>query len=96
MRTSPSIDKSRTKLSIIGDKIQGYFENWYEFYYDNRFELVRRMYFMGNARKDILAEDILAQYVRLLEGYYIRIYDEEVKTEAVHKAMRQVEKEIKN
>lgn len=32
LRTSPSIDKSRTKLSIIGDKIQGYFENWYEFY----------------------------------------------------------------
>lgn len=95
LRTSPTIDKSRTKLSVIGDNIQGYFENWYEFYYDNRFELVRRMYFMGNARKDILAEDILVQYVRILEGYYIRVYDEEVKTEAVHKAIRQVEKEIK-
>lgn len=37
----------------------------------------------------------MVQYVRILEGYYIRVYDEEVKTEAVHKAIRQVEKEIK-
>lgn len=50
---------------------------------------------MGNARKDIFAEDILVQYVRILEGYYIRIHNDEVITEAVHKAIRQVEKNIK-
>ena len=28
-------------------------------YYDDKFELIRRMYFEGNKRKDIYAQDIL-------------------------------------
>lgn len=31
------------------------------------------MYFLGNTKKDIYAEDLLVLYVRILEGYHLRI-----------------------
>lgn len=77
LRTRGILDKPRTKLQKVQDNLQTYFENWYTFYKDDKFELVRRMYFMGNTKKEIFVEDILVQYVRILEGYHLRVTDEE-------------------
>ncbi len=77
LRTMPTIDRPRTKLKTVEENINRYFESWYYFYYDDKFELIRRMYFEGNKRKDIYAQDILVQYVRILEGYHLRITNEE-------------------
>jgi len=76
-RTIGIMDRPRTKLKNIQEKLNSLFENWYEFYYDDKFELIRRMYFEGNSKKDIYAQDILVQYVRILEGYHLRITNDE-------------------
>ncbi|ADL50620.1 HEPN domain-containing protein [Clostridium cellulovorans] len=89
MRTLGTMDKPRTKLSKINNNINSYFECWYDFYNDHKFELIRTMYFMGNRRKDIYAEDILVQYVKILEGYHLRITEEE-------QVASTIEKDIKN
>ncbi len=77
LRTLGIIDKPRTKLQKVEDKLQTYFETWYTFYKDDKYELVRRMYFMANRKKEIFAEDVLVEYVRILEGYHLRVTDEE-------------------
>lgn len=77
LRTIPTIDRPRTKLKTVGENIKKYFETWYDFYYDDKFELIRRMYFETNKRKNIYAQDVLVQYVKILEGYHLRITDDE-------------------
>lgn len=89
LRTQGMIDKPRTELKSTGENIQSYFENWYSFYYDEKFEFISNMYFEANKRKDINGEDILVQYVRILEGYHLRITDEE-------KIANTMEKDIKD
>lgn len=53
LRTITSTDRPRTKLKKVEENIKKYFENWYDFYCDDKFELIRRMYFESNVRKDI-------------------------------------------
>lgn len=77
LRTIPILDRPRTKLKMVEENIKSYFETWYDFYFDDKFELIREMYFEGNRRKDIYAQDILVQYVRILEGYHLRITNDE-------------------
>lgn len=89
LRTITSTDRPRTKLKKVEENIKKYFENWYDFYCDDKFELIRRMYFESNKRKDIYAQDILVQYVRILEGYHLRITDDE-------KVASTLDKDIKN
>lgn len=89
LRTITATDRPRTKLKRVEENIKKYFENWYNFYCDDKFELIRRMYFESNKRKDIYAQDILVQYVRILEGYHLRITDDE-------KVASALDKDIKN
>lgn len=77
LRTIFMFDKPRTTLKMVEENIKSYFETWYDFYFDDRFELIREMYFEGNRRKDIYAQDILVQYIRILEGYHLRITNDE-------------------
>lgn len=89
LRTITATDRPRTMLKMVEQNIQKYFETWYDFYNNNKFELIRRMYFDSNKRKDIYAQDILVQYVRILEGYHLRITDDE-------NISSSLEKDIKN
>lgn len=77
LRSRDAMTKSRTKYAQVSEKVQEYFSNWYVFYGDDRYELIRRMFFSGNNRKDIFAEDILVQYIRVLEGYHLRVKNDE-------------------
>ena len=89
LRTITATDRPRTMLKMVEQNIQKYFETWYDFYNNNKFELIRRMYFDSNKKKDIYAQDILVQYVRILEGYHLRITDDE-------NISSSLEKDIKN
>lgn len=95
LRTQGIVDKPRTTLKRIDTKVTEYFTNWYSFCSDEKFEFVRRMYFAGNNRKDIFAEDILVQYVKILEGYHLRISGDEQTSEELRSALKTVEKDIK-
>ncbi len=88
-------NKVRTTFKKIDNKITMYFTNWYDFCCDDKFEFIRRMYFSVNKRKSIFAEDILVQYVRILEGYHLRISRDEELTDELRNALKQVEKDIK-
>lgn len=77
LRTLDILDKPRTKLNKVQENLQTYFETWYTFYKDDKYELVRRIYFMENAKRAVFVEDILVQYVKILEGYHLRVTDEE-------------------
>lgn len=95
LRTQTIIDRPRTKLEKLHENIQSYFEKWYEFYYDDKFELIRRMYFLANIRKDIYVEDILIQYVRILEGYHLRVTEDEQISTNLNDEIKLIEKDIK-
>ncbi|MDK2801396.1 MAG: hypothetical protein PWQ70_3015 [Clostridiales bacterium] len=90
LKTMSVLDRTRTKLSKVQENIQFYFENWYNFYNDNKFELIRRMYFLANTKKDIYVEDLLILYVRILEGYHLRITDEENITSNIEKDIKEM------
>ena len=94
--TYNSMEKVRTNFEKIDEKVEEYFTNWYNFCNDEKFEFIRRMYFSANDRKTIFAEDILVQYVRILEGYHLRKSGDEDTSEAIKDAFKQVEKNIKN
>lgn len=95
IRFIDSWDKPRTKLSIVGDFISDYFTKWYDFYMDEHYSLVRRIYFDNNKRKEIFAEDILVLYVRILEGYHLRLTGDEEQADKIERAFKNIEKSIK-
>lgn len=90
-----SMDKVRTSLEKIDEKVEEFFTNWYNFCNDEKFSFIRRMFFSANDKKTIFAEDILVQYVRILEGYHLRISGDEDTSATIKDAFKQVEKDIK-
>ncbi len=87
--------RPRTKLETEGNRINFYFSNWYMFCKDEKFNTIRRMYFRYNNMKTYYAEDILVEYVRVLEGYYDRVYFDGEMKERIKCAFKKVEKEIR-
>ncbi|MBR5232938.1 MAG: hypothetical protein IKW03_01890 [Clostridia bacterium] len=90
------IETPRTYLYIVLDKLQYYYSNWRNFFFDDTFALLRRIYFSVNNKSCIFAEEIFVEYMRILDGYHTRISgDEEAKTK-LKNAINTVKKEIKN
>ena len=90
-----SHDELRTNFSDMTDMVEKYFTQWYDFCYNESFTYIRRMYFRANEFKEIFAEDILVEYVRILEGYHLRISQDEDKLLKLKQAIKDSEKEIK-
>src|SRR5699024_9711067 len=67
------INRPRTYLYVIEKELSCYYLNWRKFYFDDTYSLLRRIYFSVNGRKDIFAEDVFVQYMRILDGYHTRI-----------------------
>ena len=89
-------NRPRTTYETIGDNIAFFFGNWYDFYYDDQYHLVRNMYFSANNRSQIFAEDIFVLYVRILEGYHLRISGDEQQSKILRDAIKVSRKEIKH
>ena len=87
---------TRTTLQSIREELIVYFEKWYNFFYDDNFDLIRSMYFDANRNKDYNASDVFVQYVRILEGYHLRINGDEKISNELKEQIKIVEKEIKN
>ena len=88
-------NRPRTTLETVNEKVTNYFTNWYNFYYDVKFDLIRNMYFSANDRKRIFAEDIFVLYVKILEGYHLRISGDEEQANALKAAIKASRKNIK-
>lgn len=89
------IDRPRTYLYVVEDDLPTYYSNWREFYFDDTYALLRRIFFSVNGRKDIFAEDIFVQYMRILDGYHTRISGDESTKKKIKAALKSSTKEIK-
>ena len=88
-------DKPRTTFEKVGSEIGQYFVKWYDFCREEKFNFIRRKFFSANANKSIFAEEILVEYVRIIEGYHLRITDDEKISNELRDALKTVEKDIK-
>lgn len=93
--TQQFYNRPRTTFETVGENILTYFGNWHAFYYDEQFTLVRSMYFSANDRKHNFAEDIFVLYVRILEGYHLRISGDETQANKLRDTIKAAKKEIK-
>lgn len=89
------LHRPRTIIGTIGNEIQRYYTGWHHFFYDEKYDLVRNMFFLVNNRKEIFAEDIFVSYVRILEGYHLRISGDEEKATQLEAAIKASKKKIK-
>lgn len=80
---------------MLGDNLILYFANWRKFCFDDQFTLLRRIYFSVNNRKDIFAEEIFVEYMRILDGYHTRISGDAETEEKLKKALKAASKVIK-
>lgn len=89
------INRPRTYLYIVRDKLESYYANWRTFYLDDSYSLLRRIYFSVNSRKEIFVEDIFVEYMRILDGYHTRISGDEETNRKLKDALKASEKAIK-
>lgn len=89
------LDKPRTYLYAVESILPSYYSNWRKFYFDDSFSLLRRIYFLSNVKKDIFAEDIFVQYMRILDGYHTRISGDEETRKKLKNALKASTKDIK-
>lgn len=95
LRNRSLMDKPRTTFEKVDEKINQYFTNWYDFCNEEKFDFIRKRFFSANADKNIFAEDILVEYVRIIEGYHLRITGDEKISDELRDALKIVEKDIK-
>ena len=62
---------------------------------EEKFDFIRKRFFSANVDKNIFAEDILVEYVRIIEGYHLRITGDEKVSDELRDALKIVEKDIK-
>lgn len=89
------IDRPRTYLYVIESNLLIYYSNWRKFYFDDTYALLRRIFFSVNGRKDIFAEDVFVQYMRILDGYHTRISGDEETKKKLNDALKTSTKAIK-
>lgn len=89
------IDRPRTYHYVLRDNLILYFSNWRKFCFDDQFTLLRRIYFSVNDRKEIFAEEIFVEYMRILDGYHTRISGDAETKEKLKKALKAASKVIK-
>ena len=93
--TSGMTNRPHSYLYVVNDKLQFYYSNWRTFYLDDSFSLLRRIYFSVNGKKEIFAEEIFVEYMRILDGYHARISGDEETKRKLKEALKASTKSIK-
>lgn len=95
LMTQGIINKPRSYHYVISENLNDYFDNWYTFFYDDQYRLLRQVYFSVNNRKAIFAEEVFVEYIRFLDGYHARKYGDAETEEKLKEALKEVTKVIK-
>lgn len=95
LRSTVSFFRPRTTKTLIRKDISAYFAKWYEFCTNEKYSLIRNMYFAANNKTPMFLEDIFIQYVKILEGYHLRLTGDEETANKLKEAFKPVEKEVK-
>ena len=88
-------NRPHSYLYVVNDKLQFYYSNWRTFYLDDSFSLLRRIFFSVNGKKEIFAEEIFVEYMRILDGYHTRISGDEETKRKLKEALKASTKSIK-
>lgn len=96
LMTQDILDKPRTYFYIVENKLQLYYSNWRDFFNNDDFSLLRRIYFSVNDKKEKFAEEVFVEYMRFLDGYHTRISGDAETAESLKKALKEAKKIIKN
>lgn len=96
LHTKDFSDKPRTYYYVLEENIVNYYDAWRNFYEDDTYSLLRRIYFAANSRKDILAEEIFIEYMRFLDGYHTRISGDEEAKKRIKDSLKDATKRIKS
>ncbi|MGB4093798.1 MAG: HEPN domain-containing protein [Ruminococcus flavefaciens] len=94
--TQSIIDTPRTYFYIVEDKLEMFFANWYAFFYNDDFSLLRRIYFSVNNKENRFAEEVFIEYMRFLDGYHTRISGDAETEKALKAALTDAKKVIKS
>lgn len=95
LRTQGIFDKPRTYFYVLADMLEKYYESWRTFYYDEAYELLRRIYFAANGRKELFAEEVFVEYMRFLDGYHTRICGDEETKRKIKESLKESTNKIK-
>lgn len=96
MVTRDVLDKPRTYHYVLRDNLVDLFANWRGFCCDDQFTLLRRIYFSVNDKKEIFAENVFVEYMRILDGYHTRVSGDAETEVKIKAALKVASKEIKN
>lgn len=93
--TQSIMDAPRTYFYIVEEKLEVFFSNWYAFFYNEDFSLLRRIYFSVNNKENRFAEEVFIEYMRFLDGYHTRISGDAETEKALKTALTDAKKVIK-
>lgn len=96
LMTQDIMDRPRTYHYVLEDNLVLYFSNWRKFCSDEQFTLLRRIYFSVNDKKEIFAEEIFVEYMRILDGYHTRMFGDAETEEKLNTALKAASKVIKS
>lgn len=89
-------DRPHTTSKLLSERIESYYSNWRIFFFDSKYSLIIRLYFIANSKKPFFLEDIFTYYVRILEGYSLRVSEDEAIAESIKNAIKENSNEIKH
>ena len=88
--------RPNTNLKMLQESIHSLYERWDNFFHDENYSYIRNSYFMVNSKTQPLLEDVFITYVRILEGYDLRISGDDSLRERIWSRIKPIEKEIKD
>lgn len=94
--TQSIIDAPRTYFYIVEDNLETFFANWYAFFNNDDFSLLRRIFFSVNNKGNRFTEEVFIEYMRFLDGYHTRISGDAETEKALKTALSEAKKVIKS
>lgn len=82
----------RTTYQEVSEQLKIWFETWYDFSNDSSFMFLQNYFFSSCSKKHWMIEELFLTYVKFIEGYDLRISQDEKKAESLYESLVDVMK----
>ncbi|WP_148298752.1 HEPN domain-containing protein [Paenibacillus pini] len=82
--------RNRTDAEKIFGNLQYYFEKWYFFSQNDNFSFLQDVFFRLNGKKSTNIEELFLNYCKFLEGYDLRVSEDEEKANVLKDKLNEV------
>ena len=89
------LDEMFTKYKDVRENLSMYFEGWYKFCQDSKYDIPRDMFFDSNTRREMYSVDLFIINCKILEGYDLRVNKDEEKADELGDKIKKQLKEQK-